>query len=487
MAESGTLRRRIGDLVWSIFDVDADWTRPDPGPAGMRADAGIALAFFVFGAIGLELTRSMGLLHEAQSPILAQYLVLALGTAPLIWRRRYPISVMLLLQAHLFAAGIWLDAVAYQFTMQVVYFFALYSGVAWARDRRAAVYAVGGVLVLMFGWFVWSYALGNAYDSIMAQDYPDGQGLIGRFAASVSYAFLINAAYFGGALLWGRSSWRSAHQMAELQDQAGTIAAQAAGLRDQAVVQERLRIARELHDVVAHHVSVMGVQAAAARRVLTRDPAAAAEALASVEESSRSAVGEKRALLGTLREPATASDPAGEGPVHRAPDPGLGDLAALVAAAAGVGFLPTYELVEDVPDAAARVPAPLALSTYRIVQEALSNVRKHSSATRVSVVVRVETQRDRYVEAEVVDDGRPLGATSGTGLGMLGMRERIASHGGQLDVGPRLTGGYRVRVRFPLDRTVAAPDGRPAVVASTSRAADAAMQTSGTAPSGSRG
>ena len=211
--------------------------------------------------------------------------------------------------------------------MQVVYFFALYSGIAWARDRRAAVYAVGGVLVLMFGWFVWSYALGNAYDSIMAQDYPDGQGLIGRFAASVSYAFLINAAYFGGALLWGRSSWRSAHQMAELQDQAGTITAQAAGLRDQAVVQERLRIARELHDVVAHHVSVMGVQADAARRVLTRDPAAAAAALASVEESSRSAVGEMRALLGTLREPATGSDPGAGGPVHRAPDPGLGDLA----------------------------------------------------------------------------------------------------------------------------------------------------------------
>lgn len=446
--------RRAGEAVTGFFDVDVDWTRPNPGRDGMRADAWIALALFGFGAIGLELTRSMGVLHEATSPVAAQYLVLALGTLPLMWRRRYPILVMLLLQAHLFAAGVWLDAVAYQFTMQIVYFFALFSGVAWARDRRALMYAVGAVLILMTGWFAWSFALGSAYDSIMAQRLPDGEGLIGRFAASIIYNLLINAAFFGGALLWGRSAWRSAHQLAELRDQAATIETQAAGLREQAVVDERLRIARELHDVVAHHVSVMGVQAAAARRVLTRDPHAAAQALASVEESSRSAVGEMRALLGTLRD--SSAQPRGADGVddsHRAPDPGLAEVAGLVAAAEGPGFRPTYELVQDVPDALAAVPAPLALSTYRIVQEALSNVRKHSSATRVSVVVRVDTQRDRYVEAEVVDDGRPLGATSGTGLGLLGMRERIASHGGQLDAGPRLRGGYRVRVRFPLDRT----------------------------------
>lgn len=460
--------RRAGDIAVSFFDVDTDWVRPNPGRDGMRLDAAIAVAVFLVGALGLELTRSMGLLHDTNSPIPVQYLVLALGTVPLVWRRRYPIFVMLLLQAHLFAAGVWVDAIAFQFTMQIVYFFALFSGVAWARDRRALMYAVGGVLILMAGWFAWSFALGNAYDAVMAQRLPDGEGLIGRFSATVVYNLLINMAFFGGALLWGRSAWRSAHQLAELRDQSATIEKQAAGLRDQAVVDERLRIARELHDVVAHHVSVMGVQAAAARRVLTRDPAAAAHALGSVEESSRSAVGEMRALLGTLRD-STARVPAGAGAqsageaaedgAHRAPDPGLAELAALVTAAAGPGFHPTYELVEDAPGALAAVPAPLGLSTYRIVQEALSNVRKHSSATRVSVVVRVDTQRDRYVEAEVVDDGRPLGATSGTGLGLLGMRERIASHGGQLDVGPRLMGGYRVRVRFPLERPVSGRSG----------------------------
>lgn len=493
MAERAPGAMRAAHAVGAFFDVDADWVRPDPGAAGMRRDAWLAAACFLFGAIGLELTRSMGALHGSRSTVPMQYLALLLGTAPLVWRRRFPITVMVLLQLHLFLAGVWLDAVAYQFSMQVVYFFALFSGVAWARDRRALVYAVGAVLLLMFGWLVWSYALGNAYDAIMANTAPEGEGLMGRFSAAVSYALIMNVAYFGGALLWGRSAWRSACQLERLRSQAATIETQALGLRDKAVIDERLRIARELHDVVAHHVSVMGVQAAAARRVLARDPEAAAVALSSVEGSSRSAVGEMRALLGTLRDatppsqglagatpgagPGEADRRAGPGEpaAHRAPDPGLRDLPDLVAAAVAPGFHCGYELVEDAPGALDAVPAPLGLSTYRIVQEALSNVRRHSSATRVSVVVRVETQRGRYVEAEVVDDGRPLGATSGTGLGLLGMRERIASHGGQLDVGPRLLGGYRVRVRFPLQRgespTAPADPGAATVSAGRERSA----------------
>ena len=474
MSERVPVTQRVGDGVAALFDLDADWTRPDPGRQGLRRDLWIAAAFFAFGAIGMELTRSMGTLHDASAPVPVQYLVLLFGTAPLACRRRYPISVMLLLQAHLFLAGVWLDAVAYQFSMQIVYFFALFSGVAWARDRRALMYAVYAVFILMFGWLTWTFAMGNAYDSIMSAKLPDGQGPLGRFAATVIYLFLVNAAYFGGAVLWGRASWRSARRLAVLRDQSVTIAAQSAELRDRAVIEERLRIARELHDVAAHHVSVMGVQAAAARRVLLRNPEAASAALAAVEESSRAAVGEMRALLGTLRagdaEPQAgtpgggASGTPGGGasgtpggraagaPAGRAPDPGLADIAALAEAARGPGFIVTYELVEDHPGAVEAVPAPLALSTYRIVQEALSNVRRHSTATRVGIVVRVETVGDGYVEAEVVDDGRPIGATSGTGLGLLGMRERIASHAGQLDVGPRLLGGYRVRVRFPLVR-----------------------------------
>lgn len=466
-------RMHVGEAVRSFFDADDQWERPVSTGAERRLDAWVAVAFFVFGAVGLELTRSMGLLEDGGSSLWAQYAALLAGTVPLAWRRRHPISVMLLLQLHLFVTGVWVSSVSLQFPMQVLYFFALYSGVAWARDRSALITAVICVLTVIAGWLAWSYAWGNAIDEIRNRAGADIRvGLVGPIVAAVLYSVVINAVYFGGALLWGRGSWRAARRAATAQEQTRTIKQQAAHLRDQAVVDERLRIARELHDVVAHHVSVMGIQAAAARRVLTRDPEAAAQALSSVESSSRAAVGELRSLLGTLRDTGTqapydypsasgASPDKSSGPLtgtvtgtaaDRAPEPRLSDLPALVTSAAGPGFVTTYELVEDAPGVVNEVPGPLSLSTYRIVQEALSNVRRHSTAGHAHVVVRVETASDRYVEAEVVDDGRPRGATSGTGLGLLGMRERTALHGGQLDVGPRLLGGYRVRVRFPFDR-----------------------------------
>ena len=460
----------------------------------MRRDAAIAVGFFVFAVVGLELTRAMGVLEGLTVPAWQQYVAVLAGTAPLAWRRRWPITVMVALMAHMFVAGVWVVSVMAQFPMQMLYFFALCSAVAWARDRQALSLAVIGVLTLMFGWIAWDFAFGNALDAVL-RDVRDGPqpGLIGPVAATVLYSFVINIVFFGGALLWGRAQWRGARHLATIEEQAATIHRQASDLRDQAVVDERLRIARELHDVVAHHVSVMGVQAVGARRVLGRDPAAAAEALAHVEASSRAAVGEMRALLGTLRDRGADSggDPRLEAD-HRAPEPGLADVADLVAAAKAPGLTVTYDLVEATPGASAAVPPPLGLSCYRIVQESLANVRRHSTAAHAHVAVRVasgdaprvserntghDTGHDSgrgaghdaehdgrddgrgagYVEVEVVDDGRPVGATTGTGLGMLGIRERVASHGGSVEAGPRLLGGYRVRARFPLSRLPGAP------------------------------
>lgn len=223
---------------------------------------------------------------------------------------------------------------------------------------------------------------------------------------------------------------------------AETIRAQADELRDQAVVDERLRIARELHDVVAHHVSVMGIQAGAARRLLQTRPEQASEALVNVEDSAREAVTQMRGLLGALRASDVASDE------DRGPQPMLAELPELVASFAPLQV--SLDAVERAPGLLERVPLPLQLSLYRTVQEALANVVKHSTARTASVVVR---EGRGYVEAEVLDDGRPRGGTSGTGLGLVGMRERIASHHGTSDIGPRVTGGYRVRVRFPLEET----------------------------------
>lgn len=239
-------------------------------------------------------------------------------------------------------------------------------------------------------------------------------------------------------------------QVAALAERARAAEADREERDRRAAAEERARIARELHDVVAHHVSVMGVQASAARRVLDRDPEAARAALGAVEGASREAVGQMRELLGTLRSGELAADgtPPGEDP-GRAPQPTLADLPALVERAATPVCAITCDVVEAEPGLAASVPPPVQLSAYRIVQESLANVHRHSTASRASVVVRVDRHR---LEVEVVDNGRPRRGTSGTGLGHLGIRERAHHLGGAAEIGPRHDGaGYRVRVRFPVE------------------------------------
>ena len=337
-----------------------------------------------------------------------------------------------------------------QVSLQIVYFVALLSGVAYARDRRAMVVVVGTIVLFMFAWIAWQFALGSS-----AQEWLDDEGLteqVGAFApipAAIAITLLINVLYFGGAIAGGGVSWRAARQRVRLQEQATTIAAQAGRLREQAVVDERLRIARELHDVVAHGVSAMGVQAGAARRVLDRDPDAARTALSNVEEASRDAVTQMRRLLGTLREGVGDRAVADDGGAARTPEAGVADLPGLVAEVGGQGLAVSLAVVPSCEVAAASVPRGVGLAVYRTVQEALANVRRHSTADSASVVVRID-EAASYAEVEVVDNGRPRHGTSGSGLGQLGIRERAATHDGQVEIGPRVTGGYRVRVRYPL-------------------------------------
>jgi signal transduction histidine kinase len=208
-----------------------------------------------------------------------------------------------------------------------------------------------------------------------------------------------------------------------------------------AVFEERVRIARELHDVVAHHVSMMGVQAGAARVVIDRDRAKAKEALSAIEQSSRQAVAELHRLLGFLRQAGDRDD--------LAPQPGLSQLPRL-AASMGDSDLAVAVSVEG---EARPLPPTVDVSAYRIVQEALTNTLKHSAASRADVHLRYWPDE---LEVEVVDDGRPDGAAADGpgGLGLIGMRERVALHGGQLSAGPAATGGFAVKARL---RTPAGP------------------------------
>ncbi len=442
---------------------EEEWRRPPPTRAQRLEDVWIAVAFLVLGLLGLETLLSMGGL-DREDDRLAQYAAVASAAVLLVFRRSHPLLVAAGACAHLLVLGSLVPLAVASLPMQVLYFFAIYSGVAWARERRAVPYVVLGILAAMFLWVTWFLALASGLQEILGDEAPEATGLIPPVVAAVTWVLLTNLVYFVGAIVLGQVAWRGALRTAQVVDQARTIQAQSARLRDQAVVAERLRIARELHDVVAHHVSVMGVQAAAARRVLTSNPQAAADALTAVEHSSRDAVGQMRDLLGTLRSgELEAGGPPESGSLDRMPQPGLADLPELVAQSRTPMCDVDYALVESTAGLTALVPGPVQLSVYRVVQEALANVRRHSTARLASVVVRVD-EAGGTVEVEVVDDGMPRVGTAGTGLGHLGMRERAHHLGGGVEVGPRSTTGYRVRVWFPITG-VARDGGRPGAVA----------------------
>ncbi|WP_318843084.1 sensor histidine kinase [Myceligenerans pegani] len=444
------------------FGVDADWEHvPEDPRRAYRNDLVVGACIVVLTVAATELGRSAGMFAMGDKPDTPEWLphLLAGVTAvPLAWRRRFPIATMLAVYALFLGTGLFNGAVTQVATLQVTYFMALYSGVAWARDRRGMLIAVGVVLLTMFGWIAVQLSDAAVRDEFLAELGGESPGLMPPWVALTLYQLLVNVAYFGGAIVLGQLSWHGAARRRQVAEQTATIERQAQELRDHAVLEERLRIARELHDVVAHHVSVIGVQAAAARRVLTKNPAKATEALSVIERSSREGVEQMRGLVGTLRQ-VDGTRPGDTAPVDSASTANLAGIAGLAEDATD-GLTCSYWLVEEPPGASASVPGPIGAALYRTTQEALNNVRKHSTARGASVTLRVDGRGDSamahgWAEVEVLDDGHPLPGTSGSGLGLVGIRERAAAHDGKVEAGPRATVGFRVRVRLPL------PDGGP--------------------------
>ncbi len=263
---------------------------------------------------------------------------------------------------------------------------------------------------------------------------------------------IISGAAFAGVILLSTST-RARREAAEAdvraaEQQVTLERARADAERERAsltATQERLRITRELHDVIGHAMSVMVVQSGAAGRLLdTADPARARAAVAEIENTGRRAMAEMRTLLGVLRDGETEGD---ESP--RTPAPTLDDVRPLVTRVGQAG-LPTTLAVHGSPLA---VPPGVALAAYRIAQEALTNCLRHSGATCASVAV---TYRSTELEILVTDDG--TGLTHGSvelvaGHGLAGMRERVAAYGGDLTIGDRPGGGFQVRARFPVAAT----------------------------------
>lgn len=444
----------------SVID-GVEWVRPRPGPRAYRNDLVLAAVLAVASAGSVVLYRIAGIGDDA--PWWGSALWVLGMTAPLAVRRRWP-EVVAITASAAFIIGAMTETMELLFS-NIALFIAIYSVGAWSRSRSRANIVRTVIVVSMFAWLFWGLITYSAM-----QDYLPDLGREGLLSPYVAYGLinvLTNLLYFGGAWYFGDAAYRSARARAELEQRTAELAAERERTRVQAVALERLRIARELHDVVAHHVSVIGVQAGAARRVLAKDPDAAAAALSSIESSARDAVDELHGLLGTLRGDADTGSidlatgrAVGDGPATASTSTRCIDrIDDLVAESATSGLPVTLAIVGE-PRA---VSAVVDLSAYRIAQEALTNVRKHAgSAATAEVRVRWD---DDAVELEVTNSGSATRSTTGRstgtagradpaggGLGLLGMRERVAAAGGTLETGPRARGGYLVRARFPLRR-----------------------------------
>ncbi len=396
--------------------------RPAPDAQSLRQDAVLAGVLALVGCVMVALTAMTGLQFQ-DVPIWQPMLAALLLPVPLVLRRQHPVPVAIVQIAIYVAAGEL--GLIELYASQVALFLGFYSIGAWDANRKRAHWTRVVISIFMAAWLAAS-AIRGFFDP------ETGERGVSAYFAMLLIQIVINIAYFGAAWLFGDRAWRSAIEQQRLAEAHAEIAAQQARLAEQAVSLERVRIARELHDVVAHHVSAMGVQAGAARRVLAADPERAADALRHVEQSARDAIGELRSLVVTLR-----SDDDGAGSI-----PGLDGLPALVESAAASG-----QRVALAEVGTPRAVSPMVgLTAYRVVQEALTNARKH--AGRVARVdVRVRYLPDE-LEVEIADDGHGSGAGEhGAGAGLMGMRERVAALGGVLEVGPRSRGGWLVRAR----------------------------------------
>ena len=340
-----------------------------------------------------------------------------LTALPLAVRRRFPLSAFWLcefavmtLHANVSDAN---DTAIFTFMSVLI---AAYSAAIYSPYRMAMVYSLG------LGAIVLAATRGGQIPNITRSFVP--------------FLFLIPIVLGANAI----GNWKQRVHDLEEEQESATL---------RAVEQERARIAAELHDVVSHNVSVMVVQAGAARKVLATSPDMAREALLAVEDSGRAAMAELRHVMGLLTMTSQGGDPAGTADL--APQPGLEQIPALVERIRNGGVHVDLAIEGDVIP----LPSGLDLAAYRVVQEGLTNAVKHAVGALIRVTLDYSPQR---LKVDVVDTGGTASssAATGNGRGLAGLRQRLAVYGGTLSAGPRLTGGYMVSAVIPLREGVAA-------------------------------
>ncbi|HEY2286285.1 MAG TPA: histidine kinase [Streptosporangiaceae bacterium] len=365
-----------------------------------------------------------GVIVTPYTPLAVAYLIVLgamLTTAPLAFRRRYPAGTFGVIMVAVLVTSDHVTTVTFAAVL-----FAAYSAILYSPYRRLALLCVFTAAV------------------IVTAAFPDTTPRVpARFTALL--VLLPTAVVATAMRTWRQRAGDSAERLrlAQAEHEAQTR---------RAVEAERARIASELHDVVTHNVSVMVVQAGAARSVLASSPEEAREALLAVEGSGRTAMGELRHLLGLLA-PAGDGGLAGDGrpgeeEAALVPQPGLGQVGALVDRVRAAG-----QPAELVTEGARDLPPGVDLAAYRVVQEALTNVLKHAAGARAAIRL-VYSERELVIT--VTDDGGPAGygppgARAAGGRGLIGLRERLGLYGGELDAGPRPGGGWRVRAVIPLE------------------------------------
>ncbi len=405
-----------------------------------RGDVLLAGGLFV-GAVLSTWLGSVAGIYGDDRPHLAWGLLYAFCmTAPLAFRRRHP-EVVLIVVAVTFFVG-QLALIPEMYVSNIALFASMYVVGAWVADRRRAMIVRVTVIIGMFVWLFVAMFL----SATSADGRTEEFALFSPMAAIMMLQFLVNVVFFAAAYYMGDRAYANSLSRAALVERTRELEREREITAAQAVALDRVRIARELHDVVAHHVSAMGVQAGAARTVLDRDPESARGALIAVEDSARSALQELRQLLETLRTPDASATP-GDSTLR------LSDLPQLVEHAGDNG-MPTTLTIVGTPVSASEL---VQVNLYRIAQEALTNARRHGGpAARADVRLRYD---DGEIELEIANEGR-VHFHRPAGLGLVGMRERATASGGTLEAEPRARGGFVVRARVPAGATTAPTAGR---------------------------
>jgi signal transduction histidine kinase len=379
-----------------------------------RADLALAVALAAAGIVEVVLQR-----HH-RGALWLDILLTALVCLPLAARREAPLYALVASMTALVVSQAALTPIVSRVVPVLVVVGLSYSVARWAPTRPAVV----GLLIALVATTTVSALDDASVENIL---FPD--------------VFFVWVPWLAGRTLRHRTGLAQA-----LGERAERLEREREQAAERGVRAERRRIARELHDVVAHSVSVMVVQAGAGRRVAEQDPERAAECAALIERVGREALGELRRLLGMMREDGR------DGGAALAPQPSLSRLGELVQNAREAG-LPVKVETSGTPGT---LPAGVDLAAYRIVQEALTNSLKHAGPARARVAV---TYGPDALELEITDDGRGPGELQAAGHGIIGMRERAALCGGELTCGGRSEGGWIVQARLPLAETAGVPAG----------------------------